>query len=114
MKTTEKVEIILKGFFTGKEICISNKELTLYKTDHGQYSATFEHMEISWPLDFRVTLSGELGNKWKLIIRIGGAEIFKQSGQFLEKRWVTLTGSYLRDEVREMINYPGYALIHRI
>src|SRR5687767_2422402 len=110
MKKTEKVEIMLRGEFTGIDINMENQQLPVFSTGTGTYSGTYNKLEIKWPLDFNVTLKSGIGKAWELVVSVGGKVAFRKSGTFVQKRWVTLTGSYQKDLRKEKLHCPGYAL----
>jgi hypothetical protein len=101
MKTSEKIEVILRGEFTNMDINIEGLHVPLYRSGQGEYVKSYEYFEIQWPLDVNIRLKSGLGKRWEVIIRLGGKSIFRRNGMFLEKRWITLSGSFQKEGIHE-------------
>ena len=114
MKTSEKLEIILRGEFTSTRVSIEGTQIPLYRSGKGELCKTYEYFDVLWPLDLSVMLKGGLGKKWEVIVKVGGKTIIHRSGMFVEKRWVTLSGAFQKhglNDTQHSETAAGYTIL---
>lgn len=86
-----KLEVFLKGEFTGIDIALEGKQIVPREINDNDYYKLFTEFEILNPLNIHVRLDGWFSMKWKFIIKVDNVEVFSNKGEFDEKGFVTFT-----------------------
>lgn len=86
-----KLEVFLKGEFTGIDIALEGKQIVPREINDNDYYKLFTEFAIQNPLNIHVRLDGWFSMKWKLIIKVDDVEVFSKKGEFNDKGFVTFT-----------------------
>ena len=86
-----KVELILKGEFTGIDIALEGIQIVPREINDNDYYKLFSEFEIQNPLNIHARLDGWIGMKWLLSIKVNDKEVYSRKGTFDSKGFVTFT-----------------------
>lgn len=88
-----KLELFLKGEFTGIDISLEGIQIVPREINDNDYYKLFSEFEIQSLLDIHVRLDGFIGMKWSISIKVDNGEVYTKEGEFDSKGFVTFTST---------------------
>jgi hypothetical protein len=86
-----KIELLLKGEFTGIDISLEGIQIDPREINDHDYYKLFSEFEIRNPLDIHARFDGFIGMKWSVLIKVDDKVIYTREGVFDYKGFVTFT-----------------------